>query len=320
MNSTNPLVSISCITYNHAKYIRDALEGFLMQKTSFPIEILIHDDASTDGTTEIVREYEEKHPDIIKPLYETENQWSKGIRGSAVFNFPRALGKYIAICEGDDYWIDPLKLQKQVDFLEQNDEYGLIFTDVDIYYQKLNIFERSVFHNNFFPVILTFREHLINSGFLAPCTWLCRKQYVPIEGNRYFDHTFPWMLDVLANSKIKYLDEVTTVYRLINESASHSKSIRKRYLFSKGVFQTQKDYLEKYNQPNELKKLISCKEYSMLLPSAIALNDKELISEASDFFKLNISSLKEKLLILFSQVSLTRFIFLFLYKIRGFKN
>lgn len=121
----NPLVSISTITFNHAPYIRKCLDGFLIQKTNFGFEVLIHDDASTDGTEEIIREYEAKYPDIIKPLYEEENQWVKGRRGSAVFNFPRAKGKYIALCEGDDYWIDPLKLQKQVDFLEANPEYVL---------------------------------------------------------------------------------------------------------------------------------------------------------------------------------------------------
>ena len=82
MNQTNanPLVSICCITYNHEPYIRDAIEGFLMQKTNFPVEILIHDDASTDGTADIIREYEAKYPDIIKPIYQTENQYSKGIK------------------------------------------------------------------------------------------------------------------------------------------------------------------------------------------------------------------------------------------------
>jgi glycosyltransferase involved in cell wall biosynthesis len=128
-----PLVSISCITYNHENYIRDAIEGFLIQKTTFPIEILIHDDASTDGTKEIIREYETKYPHLIKPLYEVENQWVKGRRGSVVFNFPRARGKYIALCEGDDYWTDPLKLQKQVEFLESNEDCSLCFTGSEIH-------------------------------------------------------------------------------------------------------------------------------------------------------------------------------------------
>lgn len=122
------LLSICCLTYNHGGFIREALEGMLMQKTNFGIEILIHDDASTDDTADIIREFEAKHPEIIKPIYQTENQYSKGIRlMSGRFNFPRAKGKYIAMCEGDDYWTDPLKLQKQVDFLEANPSYILSF-------------------------------------------------------------------------------------------------------------------------------------------------------------------------------------------------
>lgn len=137
MNQDNKdiLVSISCITYNHAPYIRECLDGFMMQQTNFPFEVLIHDDASTDGTTEIIKEYEAKYPNIIKPLYEEENQWVKGRRGSAVFNFPRAQGKYIALCEGDDYWTDPLKLQKQVDFLESHPDYVMCTHVVDMYKQ-----------------------------------------------------------------------------------------------------------------------------------------------------------------------------------------
>lgn len=116
----NIIVSVSCITYNHAKYIRQCLDGMLMQKTDFRYEILIHDDASTDGTDDIIREYETKYPDIIKPIYETENQYSKGIRISATYNYPRAKGKYIALCEGDDFWTDSRKLDRQVRFMEEN--------------------------------------------------------------------------------------------------------------------------------------------------------------------------------------------------------
>lgn len=128
----SPLVSICCITYNHANFIKDALQGFLMQKTNFSIEILIHDDASADGTEQIIRDYERKYPGIIKPLYETENQYVKGRKGSRTFNFPRAKGKYIAMCEGDDYWIDSLKLQKQVDFLEANPTFSGTFHETRV--------------------------------------------------------------------------------------------------------------------------------------------------------------------------------------------
>ena len=117
-------VSICCLTYNHAEYIRNCLEGFLMQKASFSFEILVNDDASTDGTTQIIKAYEKKFPSIIKPLYQKENKFSKEGGGMNIrYNFPRAKGKYIALCEGDDYWTDPLKLQKQVDFLEKNKDF-----------------------------------------------------------------------------------------------------------------------------------------------------------------------------------------------------
>lgn len=124
-----PLVSICCITYNHEPYIEDALEGFLIQQTDFPFEILIHDDASTDKTAGIIQEYVREYPNLIKPIYQTENQYSKGKKINPEFNFVRARGDYIAICEGDDYWVDTKKLQKQIDYLTTNPDYVLTFTD-----------------------------------------------------------------------------------------------------------------------------------------------------------------------------------------------
>ena len=123
---TDIMVSICCLVYNQKKYIRQALDSFLMQKTNFKFEILINDDCSTDGTTEIIKEYEAKYPDIIKPLYHSENQYSKSYRQgnmmSITFNFPRVSGKYTAMCEGDDFWTDEYKLQKQVDIMEAHPE------------------------------------------------------------------------------------------------------------------------------------------------------------------------------------------------------
>ena len=118
-----PLVSVCVITYNHGKYIRQCLDGILMQKVNFPYEILIHDDASPDDTADIIREYWEKYPTVIKPILREENQYSKGVDVSR-FNFDRAKAKYIAQCEGDDYWMDDGKLQMQVDFLENYKEYS----------------------------------------------------------------------------------------------------------------------------------------------------------------------------------------------------
>ena len=116
-------VSIICNAYNHEKYIKKCLDGLVMQKTTFSFEILVHDDASTDKTADIIRTYEVRYPDLVKPIYQVENQYSKG--GTYRFQYPRAKGKYIAICEGDDFWTDELKLQKQYDALEAH-------PDVDI--------------------------------------------------------------------------------------------------------------------------------------------------------------------------------------------
>lgn len=117
------LVSVCCTAFNHAKYIRSCLDGFVNQKTNFKYEVIVHDDASTDATASIIQEYADKYPEIIKPILQNENQYSKGIRITDTFIIPKCKGKYIAFCEGDDYWCDEKKLQKQVDVLENSPDY-----------------------------------------------------------------------------------------------------------------------------------------------------------------------------------------------------
>ena len=126
-----PIVSICCMTYNHVNFIKDCIEGFIKQKTDFDYEILIHDDASTDDNAKIIHNYEIKYPELIKVVYQKENQF---LKQNALFNilFPMARGKYITICEGDDYWTDPNKLQKQVAFLERNKSCNYVFTNNSI--------------------------------------------------------------------------------------------------------------------------------------------------------------------------------------------
>lgn len=125
---TAPLLSIVCLTYNHAAFIRQALDGFLMQETRFPFEIIVHDDASTDETPTIIAEYAARFPTIIKPILQQQNQFSLGVP-FATGLFTRAAGQYIAYCEGDDYWTDPRKLQIQVDFLEAHRDYVITYHD-----------------------------------------------------------------------------------------------------------------------------------------------------------------------------------------------
>ena len=118
-------VSVYCLAYNHEKYIKKTLEGFVNQETRFGYEILIHDDASTDRTPKIIQEYVDNYPAIIKPIFQKENQYSKGIKMMTVYLLPRMKGRYIASCEGDDYWNDPYKLQKQFDAMETHPECSL---------------------------------------------------------------------------------------------------------------------------------------------------------------------------------------------------
>lgn len=116
------MVSICCLAYNHEKYIGRCLDSFLAQKTDFAYEVLIHDDASADGTAEIIKDYAERYPNLIKPIFQSVNQYSQGICITRKFQHPRIRGKYVALCEGDDYWCDEKKLQTQVSYMENHKE------------------------------------------------------------------------------------------------------------------------------------------------------------------------------------------------------
>lgn len=164
--ANTPLVSIICSTYNHGLYISQCLDGFLMQKTNFPFEILIHDDASTDNTPDIIREYEHNQPQVIRPIYQKENKYSKKEDIFAKYQCSRVRGKYIAICEGDDYWIDPLKLQKQIDFLENNPDYGMIYTTSKVYNQKEGKIEEEIIGREFNGYIELLSRKLYSNSYI----------------------------------------------------------------------------------------------------------------------------------------------------------
>ena len=214
------MVTVRCVTYNQVNYIRKCLEGIVMQKTNFPFEAIVHDDASTDGTTEVVREFAEKYPEIIKPLYETENQWSKNNGAIAKVMDENTRGKYIAPCDGDDYWTDPLKLQKQVDFLESHDDYTLIHTCFD--YMDMegdNISTPNV------PLYKHLTERikngylwhylLVHSSFILYSTTLFRASVFEKE-KMGVDHGI--FLSCARQGKIQYLPDVTTSYRIDQNS------------------------------------------------------------------------------------------------------
>ena len=288
MNKT--LVAIKCAVYNHEPYLRDCLEGFVMQQTNFPFVAIVHDDASTDGSAAIIREYEEKYPDIIKPIYETENQYSKqdGSLGRIMNAAIEATGaKYIAMCEGDDYWIDPLKLQKQVDFMEANPEAGLCYTDYNRLEDETNQLVESLFEKQKAYRSTSYEEFLLKPGYLAPMTWLYRRnlQDMLSLANIHSDGTYAYMLEFLHNSKVAYIPEVTATYR--SHVGSASSPIRSQALFrySIGVFRTQIHYSQKYPCTEELKKKVLMRGYLAKLPIAIMANNEEFVQEARDFME-----------------------------------
>lgn len=208
-----PVVSICCITYNHHLYLEECMEGFLMQKTNFPIEILIHDDASTDGTTEIVKSYAERFPDIIIPTFQTENQFSKGVKITPIL-LKKARGKYIALCEGDDYWTDPLKLQKQVDFLEENEEYVICYSNASIVDEKNNLLEESKLPLN---SQRDFDENELKKGAFVLTLTSCFKNIIkefPKEYNKA-PNGDTFLFSLLGHyGKGKYMDNIDkSVYR-----------------------------------------------------------------------------------------------------------
>lgn len=168
-----PLVSVVCNTYNHASYIRETLDGILMQKTTFPYEVLVHDDASTDETADIIKEYEKKYPELIKPICQTQNQRSQKIKISSTIQYPRAKGRYIALCEGDDYWTDPQKLQRQFDALEAHPEVDMCAHGSIKLYPSGREVSVCIFDK---PTIITTEEMISGGGLsLNTCTLMFRK-------------------------------------------------------------------------------------------------------------------------------------------------
>lgn len=246
MENGTPLLSICCITYNHEPYIRDCIEGFLLQKTTFSIEILIHDDASTDRTPSIIAEYQSRYPELIKPMYQTDNQYSKGVRVTW-FNLERAQGRYIAFCEGDDYWTDPLKLQKQVDYLDKHPDCGLVCTDVKRYIQHTGKFEPSgIPHYD----VARYADLINWRNQISTLTICYRKSLIykdpQLDPEQYFMGDVFRFLSISLTHYIKFLPEVTGVYRVLKSSASHFCCRLARAGFTYKVSKTFLWYLEHY--------------------------------------------------------------------------
>lgn len=269
----HPLVSIQCTVYNHEPYLRQCLDGFVMQQTNFRFEVIIHDDASTDGSADIIREYAAKYPDIFRPIFQTENQYSQGIDIYSTYLFPRALGRYIALCEGDDYWTDPLKLQKQVDFLEANPEYSMCFGNIEIEDPKCEY--RKQLSVDYIQCNSTLCKLDERQAFYAILTNKCRIQTLTVVFRRgiidkiapnevsFLMGDTPMWLDLSQLGKIKYFNDVFGVYRILGNSASHNVNHRARFVLS--MYEMRVYYCYKYNFeiPNIVKHKynVACADY-----------------------------------------------------------
>ncbi len=292
----NILVSVICMAYNQEAYIRDALDGFVCQRTNFAFEVLVHDDASTDGTAGIIREYAERYPDLIRPVFQKENQYSKGIPISSTFLYPLIRGRYVAFCEGDDYWSDPLKLQRQVDAMEAHPELDSCACRA----LRLNGAEAAGFiAPKLKDSVLTAGEVILGGGnYVATASLLCRKE-------AYMEHT-P-MRDVMVNDNVLqiqcslrggmlYLHECMAVYR-VNVPGSWSSrhpSLDEDHDKLFRMLDTLDDYTEgKYHSQINLRKRLylsnglirSHRQYKMLYPKELWVSLHRLCRHVSNKYR-----------------------------------
>lgn len=209
-------VSVICITYNHKLYIEDALKSIVRQKTNFTFEVVVHDDKSSDGTTEIIESYERKYPNLIKPIYENENKYSQNVDILMEICIPFARGKYIALCEGDDYWIDDLKLQKQYDMLEIHSELDMCACAAKQISENHITVEEPDIRPKKEDSVLTVQEVIEGGGnYLATASLFFRKSMfdslMEFEKILCFDYTY--QIKGALRGGIYYLDRKMVVYR-----------------------------------------------------------------------------------------------------------
>ena len=215
MNTSSPLVSICMISYNVEAYIAEAIEGVLIQEVDFPYELVIGDDCSKDGTAAIAREYASKHPDKIRLLAFEDNM---GIAGNTARTLEECHGKYIAICDSDDVWVDPQKLQKQVDFLEQHPNYGVVYTDVETVSEDGKVIadpEMEEVRRWYAEGDVFFQ--LLKGNFISNSSTVFRREFlddhVISPYRNYFVQDYILWVHIASQAKIRFFPEKMSLYR-----------------------------------------------------------------------------------------------------------
>ncbi len=247
VNQDNIVVSVFMLTYLHADYIKQAINGVLIQECNFPIELIIADDRSPDNTEEVVLEFLKDHPkrDIVRYTRHKEN---KGMHGNFQWMTDVARGKYIAQCEGDDYWTDPHKLQRQVDFLEENPDYGLVYTKARVYDEKKQQFWKSTQGREILnkdDVLYQNPITSLTSVYRSDLNQLYLKDYGEMRRNWKMGD-YPKWIWFNYNSKIHFIDEATAVYRKLENSASNFALAKKQMAFKKNTLEIQDIFAKRY--------------------------------------------------------------------------
>ena len=278
-NKSRVKVSIRCTVYNHEKYLRQCLDGIVSQKTNFLFEAIVHDDASTDDSAQIIREYAQRYPNIIKPIYQKENQYSKDFSNVRRIITEKCTGEYMAWCEGDDYWLDKQKLQKQVDILDNNPNVGLVFGKVKQYVENLGRYKKESFGLE----VKSAKDLLLSNTIPTPTVLLRTDLYLKymeessIQKQQWLMGDYPLWIYFALHSHIRFINEDLAVYRILEESACHSKNRAKLERFYNSAIAMKRFFNENYNLvPNFL---IDDQENELFLLNAAFFCDRnEVIS------------------------------------------
>lgn len=302
------MVTIRCLVYNHEPYIRQCLEGFVMQNTNFRFEAIVHDDASTDGTAAIIKEYAEKYPDIIKPIFETENQYSKRDGSIRRIMDEHMHGKYIAFCEGDDYWTDPLKLQKQVNFLESHLEYIMSHTNNICYNQNTKCYypEPCEATKNKLGNNITHEDIIEYARIILTLTVVIRKSVYEqaiksddfvFSSGKFLLGDIPLWYTAAKLGKIHYLEDKTSVYRVLENSASHIKGNKNKYKFAVSA-QGLRAYLCRRDNLSKRLSFTIEKKYAHVLLHHLILNPNytPIVPLLPNTYKIELFLLRHKIL------------------------
>ena len=240
-------VSIICTNYNKGDWVREAMDSFLNQKTNFDFEIIIIDDASTDHSYELIQEYQNKFPEKVRTF---RNEVNLGITRTWKKVCQEAKGQYIARCDSDDFWTDPLKLQKQVDLLDASTDSLWSNTEFEMVDLDGNLIQKDAFASKALPLIDSYEEMLVMKGMTMASTWLVDTtlmQDVSAQiSDTAADDTFELQLELFKRTKISFLSDSTTVYRMNLGSDSKPMTLETAERRFTGILESQIKYLNKY--------------------------------------------------------------------------